>query len=151
VRSLDISSLGVQFTVVGEFKGKLTIFDDSVVVRFDRLIATRQLPNDNRVVKLDSIRVGVGVGDEESWNPVDDSKALRIGRLLPPGGRLVRRNVPFVMPHERREEDADSWIVVTFHITVGQPGHPDYSPQATTYAHSVKGVLAETPGPDQSK
>ena len=149
VRPLDISSLGVQFTVVGEFKGKLTVFDDSIVVRFDRLTAARQLPNDTRTVKLDSIRVGVGVGDQESWSPVDDSKALRIRRVLPPGGKILRRNVRFVMRHERSEEDVNSWIVVTFHITVAHPGDPNYLPQATTYAHSVKGVLAETAPKDQ--
>lgn len=143
VRPLDISSLGVIFTVVGNMHGKLTIFDDSVVVAFDSLVATRQLPNDRRRVRLDSIRVGVGVGDEKSWSPVDDSKALKIGRLLAPGGKIVRRNVKLVLPHPRREEDAESWIVVTFHLTVGRRGQADYQPNATTYAHSKRGVLAE--------
>ena len=67
----------------------------------------------------------------------------------PPGGKILRRNVRFVMCHERSEEDVNSWIVVTFHITVAHPGDPNYLPQATTYAHSVKGVLAETAPKDQ--
>lgn len=143
VRPLDISSLGVMFTVVGDMHGKLTVFDDSIVVAVDSLAATRQLPHDTRRVRLDSIRVGVGVGDDKSWSPVDDSKALKVGRLLPPSGRIVRRRLRFVLPHQRREEDSESWIVVTFHLTVGQRGQADYRTDATTYAHSVKGVLAE--------
>ena len=142
MRPLDISSLGVIFTVVGDMHGKLTVFDDSIVVVFDSLVARRQLPNDGRRVRLDSIRVGVGVGDDKSWSQVDDSKALKIGRVLPPGGKIVRRNVRFVLPHERRDEDSDSWMVVTFHITTGRRGHADYQPAATTYAHSKRGVLA---------
>jgi hypothetical protein len=142
-RALSISSLQNYFSVVGEFSGKLTVFDDSIVVQFDRLLATRLLPNDTQAIKLDSIRVGVGVGDREHWSPMDDSKALQIGRLLPKGGRITRRNVRFVMMHERRAEDDTAWIVVTFHITAGRPGEAHYSRQATTYAHSVKGVLAE--------
>ena len=142
VRPLDISSLGVIFTVVGDMHGKLTVFDDSIVVAFDRLVVTRQLPNDVRRVRLDSIRVGVGVGDDKSWSPVDDSKALKIGRVLPPSAKIVRRNVRFVLPHVRREEDSDSWIVVTFHLTTGRHGQADYQPNATTYAHSTRGVLA---------
>jgi len=143
VRALEISSLNNYFSVVGKFHGDLTVYDDSIVVRFDSLVATRRLPNDTQVVRVDSIRVGVGVGDEESWSPVDDSRALRIGRVLKPRGTIVRRNVRFVVHHERREADATSWIVVTFHISVGHRGDPKYQPLATTYAHSVRGVLAE--------
>jgi len=142
LRPLDISSLGVIFTVVGDMHGKLTVFNDSIVVAFDSLVATRQLRNDTRRVLLDSIRVGVGMGDDKSWTPVDDSKALKVGRVLPPGGKLVWRGIRFVLPHKRREEDAESWIVVTFHLTSGKRGQADYHPDATTYAHSKKGILA---------
>jgi hypothetical protein len=82
------------------------------------------------------------VGSETSWSPTDESKALRIGRLLAKGGVIRRRGVRFVMKHERSDRDAESWIVVTFHITVGRPGEPGYTTQATTYAHSERGVLA---------
>jgi hypothetical protein len=143
VRALEISSLGNYFSVVGRFRGTLTVFDDSIVVRFDTLLARRQFPADPQQIRLDSIRVGVGVGDERTWSPLDDSKGLRIARTLTGDTPLIRRNVRFVMRHERRESDADSWIVVTFHITVGRKGAPHYQPRATTYAHSRKGVLAE--------
>lgn len=142
VRSLSISSLNNYFSVVGRFTGQLTIYDDSIVVQFDTLIATRRLPDDTQAVKLDSIRVGVGSGDDKGWSPLDDSKALRIGRPLARGGRIVRHDVRFVMQHERSERDANAWIVVTFHITAGRPGEKDYSRAATTYAHSKRGVLA---------
>jgi hypothetical protein len=81
------------------------------------------------------------VGDEKTWSPLDDSKALRVKRVLSGSEKYVRHNVRFVIRHERRDQDADSWIVVTFHIRAGRPGEPHYSPRATTYAHSVKGVL----------
>jgi hypothetical protein len=84
----------------------------------------------------------VGVGDEKTWSPVDYSKALTIGGNLPLGGVIKRRNVRFVLPHERTEADDKAWLVVTFHITVGKRGEPGYLPQATTYAHSKRGVLA---------
>jgi hypothetical protein len=104
-------------------------------------MARRRDPNDSEVVRLDSIQVGVGMGDETTWSPVDNSKALKVRRALSGSERFVRHNARFVMRHERREEDADAWIVVTFHITVGRRGHPNYLPRATTYAHSLKGVL----------
>jgi hypothetical protein len=141
VRSLSISSLDNHFSVVGHFSGTLAVFDDSIVVRFDSLTATRRLPDDQRQIRLDSIRVGVGVGSDTEWSPVDDSKALLIDQDLPKGHVIERRNVRFVMNHERRELDNDSWIVVTFHITVGREGEPDYSTTATTYAHSRRRVL----------
>ena len=142
VRQLSLSSLDNYFTVVGNFSGLLTVHDDSIVVNFDTLVATRRIPRDEQRVRLDSIRVGVGVGDEKTWNPVDDSKALTIGSNLPLGGVIKRRNVRFVLPHERTEADDKAWLVVTFHITVGKRGEPGYLPQATTYAHSKRGVLA---------
>lgn len=142
VRSLSISSLDNYFSVVGTFSGELTVFDDSVVVSFDTLIATRRLPGDQRQIRLDSIRVGVGKGDDQGWSPVDDSKAVRIGRMLPKGGVIARKNVRFLLRHERNESDDTAWIVVTFHITVGKRGEVGYTPSATTYAHSERGVLA---------
>ena len=140
IRSLRISSLNNYFSVVGEFSGRMIVFDDLIVVKFDRLLATRLLPNDNQRIRLDSIRVGVGVGDTERWSPVDDSEALQVEEVLPKGGRIVRRDVRFDIHHARRDLDASSWIVVTFHITVGRPGETG-THEATTYAHSVKGVL----------
>ena len=142
VRPLKISSLDNYFSVVGRFTGQLAIYDDSIVVQFDTLLAMRRLPEDTQAVKLDSIRVGVGAGDDRGWSPLDDSPALRIGRPLAKGGRIVRHDVRFVMQHERSERDANAWIVVTFHITTGRPGEKDYSRAATTYAHSKRGVLA---------
>lgn len=142
VRALSISSLDNYFSVVGRFGGKLTVYDDSIVVQFDTLIATRRLPEDTQTIRLDSIRVGVGVGDDKGWSPIDDSKALLIGRRLSRGGTIERHDVRFLMEHARGERDATSWIVVTFHITVGRPGEPGYLPAATTYAHSKRGVLA---------
>ena len=142
VRPLSISSLDDHFSVVGTFSGQLTVSDDSIVVTLDTLIATRRLPGDEQGIKLDSIRVGVGVGDEKAWSPADNSKALRIGRTLPRGDVITRRNVRFVLPHERRESDDKSWLVVTFHISVGNPDESGYPHSATTYAHSKRGVLA---------
>jgi hypothetical protein len=143
VRPLSISSLDNYFSVVGRFTGQLTIHDDSIVVEFDTLIATRRLPEDTQTIRLDSIRVGVGYGDDDKgWSPLDDSKALRIGRRLARGGSIERHGVRFLLRHERSERDLNSWIVVTFHITVGRPGEPGYLRAATTYAHSKRGVLA---------
>lgn len=142
VRPISISSLDNYFSVVGRFSGELTVFDDSIAVMFDTLIATRRLPEDQQRIRLDSIRVGVGVGDDKSWSPVDNSKALRIGRILPKGEVMEWKNVRFALPHERSESDDTAWIVVTFHITVGRRGESGYSTGATTYAHSERGVLA---------
>jgi hypothetical protein len=142
VRQLFISSLDNYFTVVGRFSGALTVFDDSIVVKFDSLIATRRLPNDQQQIKLDSIRVGIGVGSDTAWSPVDDSKALVIDRELHKGEVIERKNVRFVMQHERRAADDDSWIVVTFHITVNRDGDSPAPATATTYAHSRRKVLA---------
>jgi hypothetical protein len=142
VRRLSISSLDNNFSVVGKFSGRLTIFDDSIVVRFDTLMATRRLPDNQDHIKLDSIRVGVGVGDDTTWSPMDNSRALRVDRTLARGEVITRRNVRFTLPHERKESDDDAWLVVTFHITVGRPGEPGYLPDATTYAHAKRGVLA---------
>ena len=141
VRPLFISSLDNYFSVVGRFSGALTVFDDSIVVKFDSLIATRRLPNDQQQIKLDSIRVGIGVGSDTVWSPLDDSKALLIDRELAKGEVIERKNERFLIRHERRPSDDDSWIVVTFHITVNRDG--DSVPTtATTYAHSTRGVLA---------
>lgn len=142
VRQLSISSLDNNFSVVGRFSGNLTAFDDSIVVRFDTLIATRRLPDNQERIKLDSIRVGVGVGNDTTWSSTDNSKALRVDRTLASGGEITRRNVRFTLPHERKESDDSAWLVVTFHITVGKQGEPGYLPDATTYAHSKRGVLA---------
>jgi len=142
VRQLFISSLDNYFTVVGRFSGALTVFDDSIVVKFDSLIATRRLPNDQQQIKLDSIRVGIGVGSDTAWSPVDDSKALVIDRELAKGEVIERKNVRFVMQHERRAADDDSWIVVTFHITTASGTDAEKATSATTYAHSKRRVLA---------
>lgn len=142
VRPLSISSLDNYYSVVGRLSGALTVFDDSIVVKLDSLVATRRLPNDQQRIRLDSIRVGVGVGDDKTWSPVDDSKALPVGLILPKGDVIERQNVEFMLPHQRREADDKSWLVVTFHITVGDPGESGYSQSATTYAHSKPGVLA---------
>jgi hypothetical protein len=142
VRPLFISSLDNRFSVVGRFSGTLTVFDDSIVVKFDSLIATRRLPNDQQQIRLDSIRVGVGVGSDTVWSPVDDSKALLIDRDLPKGEVIERKDVRFVMQHGRRAADDDSWIVVTFHITVNRGGDSGLPTSATTYAHSRRRVLA---------
>lgn len=141
IKPLVISSLDNYFTVVGTFHGKVIVFDDFISVKFDSLLATRLLPNNNQLVRLDSIRVGIGMGTSTSWSPIDNSEALQIEEVLPRGGRIVRRNVRFALNHDRRNDDASAWIVVTFHLTVGRPGEPGYSSEATTYAHSEKGVL----------
>jgi hypothetical protein len=142
VRPLFISSLDNYFSVVGRFSGALTAFDDSIVVRFDSLIATRRLPNDPQRVRLDSIQVGVGMGADTAWSPVDDSKALSIESDLATGQVIERKNVLFVVPHERRAADDDAWLVVTFHLTVDRDGDSESPKPATTYAHSRRRVLA---------
>jgi hypothetical protein len=141
VRPLFISSMDNHFSVVGRFSGALTVYDDSIVVRFDSLIATRRLPNDPQRIRLDSIRVGVGMGADTAWSPVDDSKALSIESELPKGEVIERKDVRFVIRHERREADDDSWVVVTFHITLLE-GDAEAPKPATTYAHSRRRVLA---------
>lgn len=142
VRPLLISSLDNYFSVVGRFSGALTVFDDSIVVHFDSLVATRRLRNDDQQVRLDSIRVGVGVGSTTVWSPVDDSNALPIDLDLARGEVIERKNARFVIRHERRMADDDSWIVVTFHITANRDGKSASPTTATTYAHSTRGVLA---------
>lgn len=141
IRPLVITSLDNYFTVVGTFHGKVTVFDDFVSVKFDSLRATRLLPNDTQFVRLDSIRAGIGMGTPTSWSPADDSEALQIETPLPKGKRIVRRSARFAIRHDRHANDADAWIVMTFHLTVGRPGEPGYSREATTYAHSSRGVL----------
>ena len=142
VRPLFISSLDNHFSVVGRFSGALTVFDDSIVVRFDSLIATRRLPDDPQRIRLDSIRVGVGMGADTAWSPMDDSKALAIESYLAKGEVIERKNVRFAVRHERREADDDAWLVVTFHITVDRIGDSESPKPATTYAHSKRRVLA---------
>lgn len=141
LRPLEISSLGNYFSVVGTFHGKIIVFDDFISVKFDSLLATRLLPNDNQFVRLDSIRAGIGMGTPTSWSPMDNSQALQVEEVLPKGARIVRRKIRFAISHDRRKEDANAWIVMTFHLTVGRPGETGYSREATTYAHSIKGVL----------
>ena len=142
VRPLFISSLDNYFSVVGRFSGALTVFDDSIVVKFDSLIATRRLPNDPQQIRLDSIRVGVGAGSDTVWSPIDDSMALPINLELAKGEVIERKNERFLIRHERRPKDDDSWIVVTFHLTVVRDGESAVPTPATTYAHSRRGVLA---------
>ena len=142
VRPLFISSLDNHFSVVGRFSGALTIHDDSIVVKFDSLIATRRLPNDRQQIRLDSIRVGVGAGSDTAWSPTDNSIALPIHLELAKGEVIERKNSRFLIPHERRAKDDDSWIVVTFHLTVTGDGASALPTSATTYAHSRRGVLA---------
>jgi hypothetical protein len=142
VRPLMISSLDNYFSVVGRFSGLLTIFDDSIVVKFDSLIATRRMPNDPQHIRLDSIRVGVGAGSDTAWSPIDDSMALPINLELAKGEVIERKNARFLIRHARRTEDDNSWIVVTFHVTATQDGESALPTPATTYAHSRRGVLA---------
>jgi hypothetical protein len=143
VRPLLISSLGNYFSVVGRFTGNATVFRDSIVVEFDTLFVTRvHHGGPIRATRLDSIRVGVGVGTSTSWSPVDNSNALQVERVMPVGARLNLPRSRFVLPHARAKTDDANWIVVTFHLTVGKPADPEYHPDATTYAHSVRGVLA---------
>jgi hypothetical protein len=143
VTNLIISSLENYFSVVGRFVGKATVFRDSIVVEFDTLFATRvHYGGPIRATRLDSIRVGVGVGSSTSWSPVDNSNALQVERVMPVGARINLPSSRFALPHARAENDDSNWIVVTFHLTVGRPSDGDYHPDATTYAHSAKGVLA---------
>ena len=143
VKPLIISSLENYFSVVGKFAGKATVFRDSIIVDFDSLFATRvHHGGPIRVTRLDSIRVGVGVGTSTSWSPVDNSNALQVERVMPVGARLNLPRSRFVLPHARTNTDDAHWIVVTFHLTVGKPTDTDYHPDATTYAHSVRGILA---------
>jgi hypothetical protein len=143
---LVMSSLGNQFSVVGRFVGSSTVFQDSIVVEFDTLFAARMHHGGPALVtRLDSIRVGVGVSTGESWNPVDNSEALQVEQVMPLGARIDLPRARFVLPHVRAESDSTAWIVVTFHLTVGKPGDNDYHPDATTYAHSGRGVLSPPP------
>jgi hypothetical protein len=57
------------------------------------------------------------------------------------GSRIELPATRFVLPHRRDPRDADSWLVVIFHLTVGTPGDADFHPDATTYAHSAKGII----------
>jgi hypothetical protein len=147
VRPIAISSLDNYFSVVGEFHGKLTVFNDSIVVVFDTLFVTRRLPDNGIAPRLDAIRVGVGVQTEQSWTTTDDSKPLEMNLIVPHGANILRRNARFVMKHERKYADERAWIVVTFELTVGNAGEGKRSHKAWTYAHSEKGVLA---GPGES-
>lgn len=138
-----ISSLKNYFSVVGRFVGNVTVFEDSIVVQFDTLFATRMhYGGPIQPTRLDSIRVSVGRGTSTSWSPGDHSKALQVERVMAIGTRLNLPGNRFVLPHGRDEDDASAWLVVTFHLTVGKPGETDYHPDATTYAHSARGILA---------
>jgi hypothetical protein len=144
VRPIAISSLDNYFSVVGEFHGKLTVLNDSIVVVFDTLFVTSRLADSGTPPKLDAIRVGVGVKSGESWTSIDESKPLKIGLLVPRGANIIRRNARFVMKHEREYADEAAWIVVTFDLTVANRGVKNGSHRAWTYAHSEKGILNAT-------
>lgn len=146
VRPIAISSLDNYFSVVGEFHGKLTVFNDSILVVFDTLFVTRRLPDDGAPARLDAIRVGVGVQSGQSWTSIDDSEPLKIGVIVPRGASVLRHNVRFVMKHERKYVDEEAWIVVTFDLTVAHPGENNRSQKAWTYAHSEKGILNASGG-----
>ncbi len=144
VKPLTISSLGDRFSVVGRFVGRVTAFEDSIAVEFDSLFATRvHHGGPVQVTRLDSIRVAVGRATQRSWNPTDPSQSLQVERVMAVDSRLELPATRFVLPHRRDERDADSWLVVIFHLTVGNPGEKDFHPDATTYAHSSKGILVE--------
>ena len=145
-KPLVISSLGNYFSVVGRFVGKTIVFQDSIAVVFDTLFATRVYHGGAvQPTRLDSIRVGVGVATGTSWSPVDNSDALQVERVIPVGARVTLPRSRFVLPHTRAESDSTAWIVVTFHLTVGKPGDKDYHSDATTYAHSARGILSLAP------
>lgn len=146
VRPIAISSLDNYFSVVGEFHGKLTVFNDSIVVVFDTLFVTRRLPDNGAPPRLDAIRVGVGVQSGQSWTSIDDSKPLKIGLIVPRGASVLRHDVRFVMKHERKYADEGAWIVVTFALTVAHAGENKRSHKAWTYAHSEKGILNASGG-----
>ena len=142
VKPLTISSLGDRFSVVGRFVGRVTVYDDSIAVEFDSLVATRLHHGGLlQVTRLDSIRVAVGQASERSWSPTDASQSLQVERVMPVGSRVELPPTRFVIPHRRDQRDAESWLVVIFHLTVGTPGEKDFHPDATTYAHSSKGIL----------
>jgi hypothetical protein len=141
VRTIAISSLDNYFSVVGEFHGKLTVFNDSIVVVFDTLYVTRRLADNGVAPRLDAIRVGVGVQSGQTWTSIDDSKPLKMNVIVPRGANVLRRNMRFVMKHERKYDDEAAWIVVTFDLTVAHAGEKNRSHKAWTYAHSEKGIL----------
>jgi hypothetical protein len=91
--------------------------------------------------RLDAIHVGVGVQSGQTWTSIDDSKPLKMNLIVARGANVVRRNVRFVMKHERKYADEGAWIVVTFDLTVAHPGEKKRSQKAWTYAHSEKGIL----------
>ena len=150
VKPLTISSLGDRFSVVGRFVGRATVLDDSIVVEFDTLVARRAHHGGPvQVTRLDSIRVAVGQRAERSWNPTDASQSLQVERVMAIGSRIELPAARFVLPHRCDQRDADSWLVVIFHLTVGTPGDTDFHPDATTYAHSAKGILVEGAKPNR--
>ena len=143
---LLISSLGNTFSVVGRFVGNFTVFQDSIVVEFDTLFAARMHYGGPVLdTRLDSIRVGVGVSTGESWNPVDNSAPLQVERVMPVSARIDLPRSRFVLPHVRAESDSAAWLVVTFHLSVGKPGDENYHSDATTYAHSGRGIISPPP------
>jgi hypothetical protein len=142
VKPLTISSLGDRFSVVGRFVGRATVYEDSIAVEFDSLVATRvHHGGPIQITRLDSIRVAIGQSSERAWNPVDASQSLQVERAMAVGSRIELPATRFVLPHRRDARDADAWLVVIFHLTVGTPGETDFHPDATTYAHSGKGIL----------
>jgi hypothetical protein len=66
---------------------------------------------------------------------------MRMRQQYTQGANILRRNVRFVMKHERTYADEGAWIVVTFDLTVAQLGEKNRSQKAWTYAHSEKGIL----------
>jgi len=139
---ITISSLEDRFSVVGRFVGKVRVFEDSIAVELDSLFAMRvHHGGPVLVTRLDSIRVAVGQASQRSWNPTDASQALQVERVMTVGSRIQLPPTRFVLPHRRDERDADAWLVVIFHLTVGVPDEEGFHPDATTYAHSARGIL----------
>ena len=146
VKPLVITSLGYHFSVVGRFVGRITVLEDSIVAELDTLFATRvHHGGPVQVTRLDSIRIGVGKGTERSWSPTDNSPSLQVERVMTVGSSIQLPAARFVIPHRRNADDGNAWLVVTFHLTVGRLGEPDFHSDATTYAHSAKGILDGPP------
>ncbi|HUP88753.1 MAG TPA: hypothetical protein VM100_05370 [Longimicrobiales bacterium] len=141
-RRLVISSEESGFHTVGRFSGRVTILDDSVIVRLDSLLIWRRATQNQVPIQLDSISLAVGVSSGDSWSDMHASKALRIGRLWKVGDRFARTNLRFALPHSRGDQDKNNWLVVVVHGTAQTPGRPNnYTGPVWVYAHSKRGIL----------
>ena len=139
-RPLRLDSSGSGFGIVGRLWGRMVVREDRIDVALDSL-TIRHLGLNAQTPWVDSLTVGVASGDSSSWEVVEESRALKVGRIFRPGDTFRHGPVRFRIRHapSRPSEDCD-WIAVTIY------GHHRASPGAALepvwwYVHGTRGML----------